>query len=69
MIVKRGYAIKVDKNVAEMDIGTFSAIGIGSRLRWMSERGENMTDGRMQLGVKSVAWKIEMRILQREREG
>jgi hypothetical protein len=37
----------------------------GQPLRQMSERGVNMTDVRVRLGVKSVAWKIERRVLER----
>ena len=37
----------------------------GQPLRQMQARGENMTDVRERLGVKSVEWKIERRVLQR----
>ena len=37
----------------------------GQPLRQMSERGMNMTDVRERLGVKTVEWKIEKRVLER----
>ena len=39
----------------------------GQPLRQMSERGVNMVDVRERLGVKSVAWKVEKRVLERIR--
>ena len=37
----------------------------GEPLRQMAERHENMTDVRQRLGIKSVEWKIERRVLER----
>ena len=37
----------------------------GELLRQMAERHENMTDVRQRLGIKSVEWKIERRVLER----
>ena len=37
----------------------------GEPLRQMEERGVNMQDVRNRLGVKSVRWKVEKRVLER----
>ena len=39
--------------------------GNGEPLRQMAERHVNMTDVRQRLGIKSVEWKIERRVLER----
>ena len=37
--------------------------GRGEPLRQMEERGVNMVDVRKRLGIKSLRWKIEKRVL------
>ena len=45
--------------------GTFGVTRPRQPLRQMGERGVNMVDVRERLGVKSVAWKVEERVLER----